>query len=104
MFASRTGKGNRFLAILSPVGKMAFSNYIFQTLVGSFVFLGPGLGYVGKVGPVYFTIFGVIIFIFQVIISTVWLKYFHFGPVEWLWRSATYNKWQPFRKKPGVHT
>ena len=27
-----------------------------------------------------------------------WLKYFNYGPVEWLWRSATYKKWQPFRK------
>jgi uncharacterized protein len=98
MLLSRSLKTNRFLNVLAPVGKMAFSNYIFQTLVGSYVFLGAGLGYVGKVGPVYYTLFGVAVFIFQVIASTIWLRFFHYGPVEWLWRSATYNKWQPFRK------
>lgn len=87
------------LSVLAPVGKMAFSNYITQSLVGNFVFLGAGLGYMGQVGPVYFTIFGIAFFILQVIGSTIWLRYFNFGPVEWIWRSATYKKWQPFRKQ-----
>lgn len=78
---------------------MAFSNYVTQSLVGNFVFLGAGLGYLQQVGPVYYTIFGIAVFIVQVIASTIWLKYFHFGPVEWVWRSATYKKWQPMRKK-----
>jgi uncharacterized protein len=78
---------------------MAFSNYILQSLIGNFVFLGPGLGYSGQVGPVYFTLFGIAVFIIQIILSSIWLKYFNYGPLEWLWRSATYKKWQPFRKK-----
>ena len=99
MLAFQSAKGKKRLSILAPVGKMAFSNYIFQTLVGSFVFLGPGLGYMGKVGPFCYTIFGVIVFIFQIILSTIWLRYFNYGPLEWLWRSATYKKWQPMRKR-----
>ena len=91
--------GKKVLSVFTPVGKMAFSNYILQTLIGSFVFLGPGLGYFGEVGPVYYTIFGVVVFIFQIILSTIWLKFFNYGPVEWIWRSATYKKWQPFLKK-----
>ena len=91
--------GKKVLSVFAPVGKMAFSNYILQTLIGSFVFLGPGLGYFGEVGPVYYTIFGVVVFIFQIILSTIWLKFFNYGPVEWIWRSATYKKWQPFLKK-----
>ena len=91
--------GKKVLSVFAPVGKMAFSNYILQTLIGSFVFLGPGLGYFGEVGPVYYTIFGVVVFIFQIILSTIWLKFFNYGPVEWIWRSATYKKLQKFLKK-----
>ena len=91
--------GKKVLSVFAPVGKMAFSNYILQTLIGSFVFLGPGLGYFGEVGPVYYTIFGVVVFIFQIILSTIWLKFFNYGPVEWIWRSATYKTWQKFLKK-----
>jgi len=98
MLSFRANAGKKILSILAPVGKMAFSNYIMQSLIGHFVFLGQGLGYSGKVGPVYYTIFGILVFIGQIIISTIWLKYFNYGPIEWLWRSATYKKWQPFRK------
>lgn len=69
-----------------------------QSLIGNFIFLGAGLGYMGTMGPVYYTIFGILVFTGQVIISTIWLKYFNYGPLEWLWRSATYNKWQVMRK------
>ena len=96
-FQKTTGK--KFLSVLAPVGKMAFSNYILQSLVGNFVFLGPGLGFGGQVGPFWYTILGIGFFIIQIILSTIWLKYFNYGPLEWLWRSATYKKWQPMRKK-----
>lgn len=92
---------NRFkktISLIAPAGKMAFTNYIMQSLIGNFVFLSAGLGFMGQVGPVYYTLFGIGVFIMQVIISTIWLKYFNYGPVEWVWRSATYKKWQPFRK------
>ena len=85
-------------SLIAPAGKMAFSNYIMQSLIGNFVFLGAGLGFMGQVGPVYYTLFGIGVFIMQVIISTIWLKYFNYGPIEWVWRSATYKKWQPMRK------
>ena len=89
----------KILTVFAPVGKMAFSNYITQSLIGNFVFLGAGLGFIWQVGPVYYTIFGIAVFSAQVILSTLWLKYFNYGPVEWLWRSATYKKWQPMRKR-----
>ena len=98
MLAFRAKTGNKLLSLLAPVGKMAFSNYIMQSLISNFVFFGTGLNYMWKVGPVYYTIFGVLVFILQIIISTIWLRYFNYGPVEWLWRSATYKKWQPMRK------
>jgi uncharacterized protein len=98
MLAFQSKAGKRILGVLAPVGKMAFSNYILQTLIGNFVFLGAGLGYMGKVGPVYYTLFGIIVFIIQILLSTLWLRYFNYGPLEWLWRSATYGKIQRMRK------
>jgi uncharacterized protein len=99
MLCYQSTAGKKILSVLAPVGKMAFSNYIMHSLIGNFVFLGAGLDYMGRVGPVYLTVFGIAVFIVQIIVSTIWLKYFNYGPVEWLWRSATYKKWQPFRKK-----
>ncbi|RYG40274.1 MAG: DUF418 domain-containing protein [Chitinophagaceae bacterium] len=102
MLAFQAAIGKKILSVFAPVGKMAFSNYIFQTLVGSFVFLGAGLGYIGKVGPVCYTVFGIAVFIVQIIGSHIWLNAFNYGPIEWLWRSATYKKWQPMRRKVAV--
>ncbi len=99
MLIFQTVAGKKILAVLAPVGKMAFSNYIMHSIIGNFVFLGAGLGYMRQVGPVYYTIFGIAVFIIQIILSSIWLKYFNYGPVEWLWRSATYKKWQPMRKR-----
>ena len=98
MLSFKSTAGKKILSVLAPVGKMAFSNYIMHSLIGNFVFLGAGLNYMGQVGPVYYTLFGIAVFIVQIILSTAWLKYFNYGPVEWLWRSATYKKWQVFRK------
>lgn len=99
MLSFQSNAGKKIMPVLAPVGKMAFSNYIFQTLAGNFVFLGPGLGFAGQVGPFWYTILGICFFILQIIISTLWLRFFNYGPIEWLWRSATYNKWQPFIKR-----
>ena len=96
MLGFQTKPGNKVLQVAAPVGKMAFTNYIMHSLIGNFVFLGAGLDMMGQVGLVYFTLFGITVFIFQIIFSTVWLKYFQFGPIEWFWRSLTYKKRQPF--------
>jgi len=104
MLIFQTNLGKRILSVLAPVGKMAFSNYIMHSLIGNFVFLGAGLGYIGKVGPVYFTLFGIAVFMVQIVLSSLWLRYFNYGPLEWLWRSATYKKWQPLiRVNQHVH-
>ncbi|MBL0055308.1 MAG: DUF418 domain-containing protein [Chitinophagaceae bacterium] len=99
MLSFQSAAGKKILSVMAPVGKMAFSNYMMHSFIGNFVFLGAGLGYMGQVGPVYYTLFAILVFIFQIILSTVWLNYFHFGPIEWFWRSCTYGKWQPFLKR-----
>jgi len=80
---------------LTAVGQMAFTNYLMQSIICSLIFYGYGLGYYGKLPfhQLYYVVFGV--WIFQLIISPIWLQYFRFGPFEWLWRSLTYWKRQP---------
>jgi uncharacterized protein len=77
---------------------MAFSNYIMQTIFCNIIFLGFGFGLYGKLQryELYYIVIG--IWIFQLIASPIWLKYFRFGPLEWAWRSLTYWKKQPFKK------
>jgi len=89
----------RFLqAAFAAVGRMAFTNYIMHSLICNFIFLGYGLSLYGQLEryELYYIVFG--IWIFQLIASPIWLKYFRFGPLEWLWRSLTYWERQPFRR------
>ena len=81
---------------LAAVGRMALSNYLLQTIVANVVFIG--FSQYGRLEryELYFVVLA--IWAFQVILSTIWLKYFAFGPFEWLWRSLTYRKLQPFSK------
>jgi uncharacterized protein len=88
----------KLLALIAPVGKMAFSNYMTHSIIGIIVFHTIGFGYMQQVGPLAWTVFAVIVFNFQIIISTIWLKYFDFGPIEWVWRSLTYGKKQKMQK------
>jgi uncharacterized protein len=80
---------------LTAVGQMAFTNYLMQSIICSLFFYGYGLGYYGKLAfhELYYVV-GVV-WVFQLIISPIWLQYFRFGPFEWLWRSLTYWKRQP---------
>lgn len=86
------------LTPFAGVGRTAISNYLFQSIVCTTIFYSYGLGLYGKVGPLYGLILTFIIFIVQIFLSRIWLQSYEFGPVEWLWRSLTYGKWQPFRK------
>lgn len=86
------------LAPLASVGRTAISNYLFQSIVCTTIFYSYGLGLYGKVGPLYGLILTAVIFSIQLFLSRLWLQSYQFGPVEWLWRSMTYGKFQPFRK------
>ncbi len=96
---TKSSFGKKLMLALQPVGKMAFTNYIMHSVIGILFFTGVGFGLDRQVGPTYYTLFALIVFIFQIILSKIWLGYFEYGPVEWLWRSATYGKQQAFRKQ-----
>lgn len=79
---------------LAPVGKIALTSYILQTLIGLIIFYGMGFGLLGKINPAWCALMTIPIFALQVWSSKLWLQHFRYGPLEWLWRSATYLKWQ----------
>jgi uncharacterized protein len=83
---------------LAAVGQMAFTNYIMHTIICITIFLGFGFAMYGKLQryELYYIVFS--IWIFQLIVSPIWLRYFLLGPLEWMWRSLTYGERQPFRK------
>jgi hypothetical protein len=56
-----------------------------------------GLGLYGKLGPAVGVGLSLLIFTLQGPLSLWWLRHFRFGPVEWVWRSLTYGRFQPFR-------
>jgi uncharacterized protein len=83
---------------LANVGQMAFTNYLMQSIICTWFFYGYGFGFYNKLQfhELYYVVFTV--WVFQLIFSSVWLRYFRFGPFEWVWRSLTYWKRQPMKK------
>jgi len=88
----QTSIGNRILKYLIPMGRMALSNYLFQTIIMIAIFYNFGFNLFGKIGLITVTGIAIFILILQIIFSNIWLRYFKFGPFEWLWRSLTYKK------------
>lgn len=86
----------KVLNVFAPVGQMAFTNYLSQSIITSIIFYG--FGWFGKMQryEVYYVVFS--IWLFQIVLSHLWLRYFRFGPFEWTWRSLTYWHRQPMRR------
>lgn len=84
--------------VFSAVGRMAFTNYILMSLLGMFIFYGNGLGLYGQVSRIEQIYIMAGIWVVILVISPLWLKYFRFGPLEWLWRVLTYWHYQPMKK------
>jgi len=79
---------------LAAVGKMALTNYIMHTVITGIIFFGFGFSMFGKLEryQLYYVVIG--IWILQLILSPLWLKYFKMGPLEWFWR------WLIYKQKP----
>ena len=77
----------------APVGQMALTNYLTQSVAIILILtsVGPGLGLAGKAGASTFVPLVMAVFTAQIIISHFWMKFFAFGPAEWLWRALTYG-------------
>ncbi|WAC60196.1 DUF418 domain-containing protein [Brevundimonas sp. SL130] len=93
-------KGPSWLAPLRPVGQMAFTNYLSQTLIMTTVFYMPwGPRLFGQVD--YVGMWGLVaaVWALQLIWSPLWLSRFSMGPLEWVWRCLTYGRLVPIRKE-----
>jgi uncharacterized protein len=86
---------------LEAVGQMAFTNYIMQSVICTLVFFGYGLNYYAELEfyQIYFVVLA--IWALQLLVSPLWLRFFLYGPLEWVWRSLTYWRRQPFRRPRG---
>ena len=83
---------------MGDVGRMALSNYLIQSIICTYIFYGHGLGLFGDLDRSAQAVFVLAIWVFQIAFSGIWLSYFRYGPFEWIWRSLTYGKAQPFFK------
>jgi uncharacterized protein len=85
---------------LISVGRMAFTNYLTQTLImTTLAYGGRGLGWYGEVGwPDMWGII-IVVWILQLVWSPMWLTFFRMGPIEWIWRSLTYGRLLPLSRE-----
>jgi len=92
-------RGRRVVRLLAPMGQMALTWYLLQTLFGIWMFYGfpHGPALMGKAGPAELAAVAVLGYAVQVALARAWMTRFRFGPAEWCWRSLTYGKAQPFR-------
>ncbi|HUP88421.1 MAG TPA: DUF418 domain-containing protein [Longimicrobiales bacterium] len=91
----RRSMWQRVLGVFAPAGKMALTNYLSQTVIAIIIYSGFGFGLAGRVGPTYLWLEAIATLALQIIVSKWWLARYRFGPMEWVWRSATYRTRQP---------
>ncbi|WP_194777556.1 DUF418 domain-containing protein [Pararhodonellum marinum] len=99
MVLYQKGYFTRLMNGLRAVGQLAFTNYIMHSVICTLVFFGYGLNQYAEweYYQLYYLVLA--IWVFQLVVSPIWLKYFLFGPLEWLWRCLTYGRIQPFVRK-----
>jgi len=86
------------LRVLAPMGRMALTQYILQSLVCTWLFYGYGLGAFETLARAWQIPFALALFALQVLLSHAWLRHFRFGPLEWVWRAMTYGRWPALRR------
>ena len=84
---------------LAAVGQMALSNYISNSIINALVFYAPGLRMMGQLQRYQLDDVVLGMWILILMWSSIWLRYFRFGPLEWCWRSLTYWQRQPMRRR-----
>ena len=91
MLYLRNQEGAAFRWLAAP-GRMALSNYISQSLIGIMLFYGLGFGLGTSFGLIHTQLTALAVFLLQMVLSQLWLRFFRFGPLEWLWRMCTYGR------------
>jgi uncharacterized protein len=101
-WAAQTRAGNALLAPFKAAGRMAFSLYFLQQLLGMWLLFSPfGLAgrFWGHLGWASMAAISTWMILFELVLANLWFRYFTSGPLEWLWRSLAYLKFQPILKQ-----
>jgi uncharacterized protein len=85
----------KLLFPLIATGRMALSNYLLQSIICTTIFYSYGFALYGKIRQSLCIVIAIIINAVLMLVSWLWLKWFRFGPFEWVWRSVTYLQIQP---------
>lgn len=89
----RSGLLGWLRAALAAVGRMAVTNYLTHSAVCLVLFVLMGWYNQLERHQLYYVVFA--IWAFQLVFSPLWLRFFRFGPVEWIWRWLTYLRRPP---------
>jgi len=87
--------GKALFGWAAPMGRMAFTNYLGQSIIFGWIFYGYGLGLFDRLGASAAFAIGLLVYAAQAIFSTWWLRRYRYGPIEWIWRSLMYGLAQP---------
>jgi uncharacterized protein len=82
LYAAEFTKASPFLRPFAALGRMAFSNYIAQSVIFGLVFFGYGFGQFGSWSPAPIFASGIAVYLGQLGLSKIWLRYFWFGPLN----------------------
>ena len=95
-------RGRKLVGWAGPLGRMAFTNYIAQSVILSCIFYGFGLALFGRLSVAQSIAVAIVIYAAQAAFSAWWLRRFRFGPIEWLWRSLMYGELQSGKPAGGM--
>lgn len=96
----KTAGGRTLLSPFKAAGRMAFSLYFLQQIIGIFILFAPfALGLWGRFGWAELAAIATAVIAFELVLANIYMRYFVAGPLEWLWRSLAYVRWQPLRRR-----
>jgi uncharacterized protein len=102
LLLARRPAAQRLLAPLAATGRLSLTHYLSHSLLLTPLFSGWGLGLYGRVGSARLVLLALALWTLQVAVSPWWLRHFHLGPAEWLWRSLASGRRLPFRRAEGT--
>ncbi|MGZ9697474.1 DUF418 domain-containing protein [Bacillus safensis] len=91
------------LMVFTKVGRMSLTCYLLHSIIGTMLFLKYGAGLVDHLQPAGTFMIGLGVYVFLVLFSTLWLKRFKYGPMEFIWRQLTYGKVDDKSKTSTMH-
>lgn len=86
-----TSRGKKLLGKLAPLGRMALTNYIMQSVICIIIFYGVGFAFFAKLPLYLIFLIAIVILQFQILFSKYWLRKFQYGPLEGVWRRLSYG-------------